>query len=297
LYPKKQIAVFVDRLMVKGYVAIPKDDSLESYLVEALYLLETRFKIFDTDGAGFVRLYWRLWASRMWYEWVRRTIQFDELIRGLSMEGFTKGEELKACFELVDVDQSGGLEFSEVRAGWVPFGPVQADSGYALWQFFALIFTWCRENPGGMNIFFSDPANQNVVEQSMSCLLEAMGVYDTDRSFRLSKTELYSMFCDQMPTHVESGLLDRTIQEVFPKQVSPRTSCLHQREPERDSHGFEPAQHRARARSSVTERERSLRRGRGQLSPPSEGASAARPASRPVVRTPAPVPPGRAARA
>ncbi len=30
------------------------------------------------------------------------------------MEGFTKGEELKECFELVDVDQSGGLEFSEV---------------------------------------------------------------------------------------------------------------------------------------------------------------------------------------
>lgn len=43
-----------------------------------------------------------------------RTIQFDELIRGLSMDGFTRGEELKACFELVDVDQSGGLEFSEV---------------------------------------------------------------------------------------------------------------------------------------------------------------------------------------
>ena len=96
-------------------------------------------------------------------------------------------------------------------------------------QFFALIFTWCRENPGGMNIFFSNPANQNVVEQSMSCLLEAMGVYDTDRSFRLSKTELYSMFCDQLPSHVQSGLLDRTIHEVFPKQVS--TMYLESRGP------------------------------------------------------------------
>ena len=36
------------------YVASPKDDSLESYLTEALILLETRFKIFDSDGAGCV---------------------------------------------------------------------------------------------------------------------------------------------------------------------------------------------------------------------------------------------------
>ncbi len=56
-----------------------------------------------------------------------RTIQFDELIRGLSMEGFTKGEELKECFELVDVDQSGGLEFSEVTAAQLQIGSYLAD--------------------------------------------------------------------------------------------------------------------------------------------------------------------------
>ena len=43
-----------------------------------------------------------------------RTIQFDELIRGLAVNGFRKGDELRACFEHVDVDRSGGLEFSEV---------------------------------------------------------------------------------------------------------------------------------------------------------------------------------------
>ncbi len=44
-----------------------------------------------------------------------RTIQFDELVRGLAMRGFRMGDELKACFEAVDVDRSGGLEFSEVE--------------------------------------------------------------------------------------------------------------------------------------------------------------------------------------
>ncbi len=40
------------KVMVNGYVAAPKDDSLEEYLIEALFLLEIRFKKFDTDGAG-----------------------------------------------------------------------------------------------------------------------------------------------------------------------------------------------------------------------------------------------------
>ncbi len=44
-----------------------------------------------------------------------RTIQFDELLRGLSMNGFRMGDELKTCFQAVDVDRSGGLEFSEVE--------------------------------------------------------------------------------------------------------------------------------------------------------------------------------------
>ncbi len=39
-------------LMVNGYIAAPKDDSLEEYLIESLYLLEMRFENFDTDGAG-----------------------------------------------------------------------------------------------------------------------------------------------------------------------------------------------------------------------------------------------------
>ena len=43
-----------------------------------------------------------------------RIIQSDELIRGLAINGFRKGEELKLCFKTVDVDGSGGLEFTEV---------------------------------------------------------------------------------------------------------------------------------------------------------------------------------------
>ncbi len=35
------------------YVANPKNDSLEAYLVEALYLLEIRFVAMDYDKAGY----------------------------------------------------------------------------------------------------------------------------------------------------------------------------------------------------------------------------------------------------
>ncbi len=42
------------------------------------------------------------------------TVQFDELIRGLAMNGFRMGNELKACFDVVDVDRSEDLEFTEV---------------------------------------------------------------------------------------------------------------------------------------------------------------------------------------
>jgi hypothetical protein len=45
---------------------------------------------------------------------VGRSIQFEELIRGLSMGGFIFGDEMKKCFTIVDTDRSGGLEFSEV---------------------------------------------------------------------------------------------------------------------------------------------------------------------------------------
>jgi hypothetical protein len=36
------------------YTAEPKDDSLESYMVEALYLLELQFERMDEDGAGYL---------------------------------------------------------------------------------------------------------------------------------------------------------------------------------------------------------------------------------------------------
>ena len=36
------------------YVAEPKDESLQSYLIEALYLLELRFAELDVDGAGYL---------------------------------------------------------------------------------------------------------------------------------------------------------------------------------------------------------------------------------------------------
>ena len=36
------------------YIATPEDDSLEAYLIEALYLLELRFQSLDEDGAGSV---------------------------------------------------------------------------------------------------------------------------------------------------------------------------------------------------------------------------------------------------
>jgi hypothetical protein len=49
---KKEYKLTVGAVMVNGYVAAPKDDSLEEYLIEALFLLEIRFKKFDTDSAG-----------------------------------------------------------------------------------------------------------------------------------------------------------------------------------------------------------------------------------------------------
>ena len=43
-----------------GYVASPKDETLQSYFVEALVLLELRFKSFDSDGAGYVIIHLEL---------------------------------------------------------------------------------------------------------------------------------------------------------------------------------------------------------------------------------------------
>jgi hypothetical protein len=35
-----------------SYTAAPRDESLEAYLMEGLYLLELRFNALDEDGAG-----------------------------------------------------------------------------------------------------------------------------------------------------------------------------------------------------------------------------------------------------
>ncbi len=43
-----------------------------------------------------------------------RTIQYEQLIRGLAMCRFQGGDALKPVFDRVDVDRSGSLEFSEV---------------------------------------------------------------------------------------------------------------------------------------------------------------------------------------
>jgi hypothetical protein len=44
-----------------SYSAAPKDESLESFLSEALYLLELRFGSLDGDKAGYSVFYFLLW--------------------------------------------------------------------------------------------------------------------------------------------------------------------------------------------------------------------------------------------
>ncbi len=97
------------------YTAAPRDSSLESYMIEALYLLELRFECFDGDGAGCVFLNFPGSEVCNLIFFARNSaIQYNELIRGLATTGFRKGDELQACFERVDVDRSGRLDFSEV---------------------------------------------------------------------------------------------------------------------------------------------------------------------------------------
>ncbi len=43
-----------------------------------------------------------------------RTIEYEELSRALAIDDFLKEEELKACFDRVDADRSGTLDFAEV---------------------------------------------------------------------------------------------------------------------------------------------------------------------------------------
>ena len=44
-----------------SYTAAPKDGSLESYIIEALYLLELRFASLDGDNAGYFVLQIYFW--------------------------------------------------------------------------------------------------------------------------------------------------------------------------------------------------------------------------------------------
>ena len=105
-----------DKFGSVSYTAAPKDNSIESYLMEALYLLELRFCSLDGDKAGYFLLNLNL-PTRLilMLPGCFRIIQSDELVRGRAVNGFRKGEELKLCFKAVDIDGSGGLEFSEVR--------------------------------------------------------------------------------------------------------------------------------------------------------------------------------------
>jgi hypothetical protein len=142
------------------------------------------------------------------------------------MYGFYRGDELKACFEKVDVDRSGGLEFSEVcYQVQKPFKRLRELSARHLTrsvQFFALIYTWASSNPGGMANFFRSPENAKIVEQGMSRLLDAMKRYDADRSMRLSKSEVDQMFRENFPSHTAN--LERTMGDLFP-QVSSLLPC------------------------------------------------------------------------
>jgi hypothetical protein len=50
-----------------SYTAAPRDNSLEAYLIEALYLLELRFQSLDEDGAGWVACL--ISPARSAFEW------------------------------------------------------------------------------------------------------------------------------------------------------------------------------------------------------------------------------------
>ena len=70
-----------------------------------------------------------------------------------------------------------------------------------------------------MGVFFSHPTNLRVVEQSMNRLLEAMSKIDTDCSLRLTKSELDELFKEHFLVVLETGLLEKTIKDLFSTPV------------------------------------------------------------------------------
>ena len=69
-------------------------------------------------------------------------------------------------------------------------------------QYFALVYMWASNNPGGINSFFRIPQNSKIVEKGMFGLLSCMQKYDADKSMRLSKAELDQLFKDLFPAHL-----------------------------------------------------------------------------------------------
>jgi hypothetical protein len=140
------------------------------------------------------------------------------------MNGFRMGDELKACFEAVDVDRSGGLEFSEVNWSFLfVLSTSQYLDGIFFLQFFALIYTWASRHAGGLQAFFTRPQNQNVVQKSMSTLIDAMKAYDSDRSMRLSRAETDALFRDQFSAHYSN--YERAVTDLLPQVSLPKAKA------------------------------------------------------------------------
>ena len=219
------------------------DDSLESLLTEALFLLELRFESFDVDGVGYdpfrlgrfrtdnktVKLL--NWSSRLnfWskntdtciYRISYRTISLEELIQGLSISGFVfRKEDIQNIFNYVDVDQSGALDFAEVPEKYFPFFFPISSKFVWLPQFFALIYLWTEKHKAAIAYFFRIPQNQEVITSSFERLVAVMKRYDADQSRRLSRTELDQMFEDLFPHHVRSGHYLQVVDTFFPDPVT-----------------------------------------------------------------------------
>ena len=66
-----------------------------------------------------------------------------------------------------------------------------------------------------MQAFFTQPKNQEVVQQSMATLIGAMKAYDSDKSMRLSRAEADSLFRDQFSAHYSN--YERAITDLNPQ--------------------------------------------------------------------------------
>eukprot|EP00292_Cryptomonas_paramecium_P022726 CAMPEP_0113695362 /NCGR_PEP_ID=MMETSP0038_2-20120614/20859_1 /TAXON_ID=2898 /ORGANISM="Cryptomonas paramecium" /LENGTH=196 /DNA_ID=CAMNT_0000617899 /DNA_START=16 /DNA_END=602 /DNA_ORIENTATION=- /assembly_acc=CAM_ASM_000170 len=124
-------------------------------------------------------------------------IQFEELVRYLATKNFSDGQRLKNAFEQVDLDRSEALEFGE---------------------FFALIFIWAQSSPNELQIFFPNPTNKEVFEQTVKSFYEEMTSFGTDKSSRLPFSEVRAFFAAKLPSYLEGGNLEATCNEIFPNQ-------------------------------------------------------------------------------